>query len=169
MARIKPKATKVKTLDEVNTALADIVKCEIRLAEIDNKASTKIGELKERAAKEGEQYRKKIQSIGEGINLFADFHKDEIFLKKRSVELSYGTIGFRKSTKVKTKKTTLELLKKLFPKVGIITKESIDKNVLGEWEDEKLAQVDAAKAQEDNFFYETDKDEVNKQLMQAAS
>jgi phage host-nuclease inhibitor protein Gam len=167
--RTKPKASKIKNNNEANTALGKIAICELKLSEIDGDASIEVGKIKEQAAKAGEALRREIQSLGEGVNLYADYNKDELFSNKRSVDFSYGTIGFRKSTKVKTKKSTLELLKKLFQGKGINVKESIDKTVLSEWDDELLAQVDAAKVTDDTFYYETNKDEVNKNLLNQES
>ena len=84
----------------------------------------------------------------------------------KTINLSYGNIGFRLSTKVSVKKTTLELLKKLFPQ-GLRIKEEIDKEELKTWDDSQLAQVDAAKVEQDTFFYEVNREEVNKDLMKA--
>ncbi len=65
------------------------------------------------------------------------------------------------------KKSTIELLKKLFPGKGIRVKEEIDKEALAEFEDGELAQVDAAKVENDVFGYKVNRDEINKRLLQA--
>jgi phage host-nuclease inhibitor protein Gam len=154
----------IKDLDEANLALAEIGKLELKLEAIDGKASERIGEIKEKAAKAGEDARNRIQELDSALALFAEYNKNELFKDKKTVPLSYGNIGFRLSTKVSTKKTTLELLKKLFPH-GIRVKEEIDKEEMKTWDDGQLAQVDAAKVEQDTFFYEVNREEVNKDLL----
>ncbi len=59
------------------------------------------------------------------------------------------------------------MLKKLFDGRGVRTKEEVDKEELKEWQDEDLAQVDAIKIIADTFFYEVNRDEINKDMLKA--
>lgn len=156
----------IKNLEEANLALSEIGRLQLKLEAIDGKASEKIGKIKEDAAKAGEDARNRIQELDSALALFAEYNKTDLFREKKTVNLSYGNIGFRLSTKVSVKKTTLELLKKLFPQ-GLRIKEEIDKDELKTWEDSQLSQVDAAKVEKDTFFYEVNREEVNKDLMKA--
>lgn len=156
----------IKNLDEANAALAEIGKLQLALEAIDGKASERIGKIKEGAAKAGEDARNRIQELDAALALFAEYNKTDLFRDKKTINLSYGNIGFRLSTKVSVKKTTLDLLKKLFPQ-GLRIKEEIDKEELKNWGDSQLAQVDAAKVEQDTFFYEVNREEVNKDLMKA--
>lgn len=155
----------IKNLDEVNLALAEIGNLQLKLEAIDGKASEKIGKIKEAAAKEGEAARERITALDSALALYAEYNKTELFKERKTLALSYGNIGFRLSTKVSTKKTTLELLKKLFPGKGVRIKEELDKEELKTWEDPDLAQVDAAKVEQDTFFYEVNREEINKALL----
>ncbi len=156
----------IKNLDEANLALSEIGKLQLKLEAVDGKASEKIGKIKEDAAKAGEEARNRIKELDSALALFAEYNKIDLFKEKKTISLSYGNIGFRLSTKVSVKKTTLELIKKLFPQ-GLRIKEEIDKDELKTWEDSQLAQVDAAKVEQDTFFYEVNREEVNKDLMKA--
>jgi phage host-nuclease inhibitor protein Gam len=157
----------IKNLDDANAALAEIGSLELRLEKIDGEASQRIGKIKEAAASAGEESRDRIKELESALALFAEYNKAELFREKKTIELSYGEIGFRKSTKVSVKKSTIELLKKLFPGKGIRVKEEIDKEALAEFEDGELAQVDAAKVENDVFGYKVNRDEINKRLLQA--
>lgn len=157
----------IKTLNDANQALKEIGALQIQLEVIDGEASKEIGLIKERAAKDGEKARAKIKNLEQALALFGEYNKADLFSEKKTVELSYGSIGFRLSTKVKTKKNTLELLKKLFPGKAIRIEEKINKEELKDWEDKDLAKVDAAKVTEDTFGYEVNKEEVNKNLLKA--
>jgi len=158
----------IKDQDEANQALAEIGSIMLKLEAIDGAASEKIGKIKEEAAKKGEEGRERIAELDAALALYAEYNKAELFRDKKTLALSYGNIGFRLSTKIKTKATTLELLKKLFQGKAVRIKEEIDKDTLKSWEDSDLAQVDAAKVEEDTFFYEVNREEVNKALLSAA-
>lgn len=161
-------AAQIKSLDDANQALAEIGRLTMRLEAIDGKAAEKIGKIKEEAAKAGEEARERIKDLEAALTLYAEYNKSELFKDKKSIPLSYGIIGYRLSTKVSIKRTTLELLKKLFGGKGIRIKEEVDKEELKDWLDSDLAQVDAAKVTQDTFYYEVNRDEVNKDLMRAS-
>ena len=168
MSRIKPNIQAIESVEEADQALKEAALLEIELEKIDARYSKKIGQIKEDAAKAGEAIRDELKKIGDALSIFAQYNKVKMFDKKKSLGLNWGEIGFRKSTKIKTKRTTLELLKKLMGGKGIRIQEQIDKEALKEWQDERLAQVDAAKITEDNFFYEINKEQVNRELLEAA-
>lgn len=157
----------IKSLDEANLALAEIGNLTIQIEAIDGKASEKIGKIKEDAAKSGEAARVRIMELENALLNYAEYYKGDLFKDKKTIPLAYGNIGYRLSTKVSIKKVTIELLKKLFDGRGIRVKEEVDKEQLKEWKDEELAQVDAIKVTQDTFFYEVNRDEVNKDLLKA--
>lgn len=166
--RIKPQVGKLETLDDVNLALRDIGLKEKELDAIDSKAAKEIAEIKTRAAKDGEELRKEIAETAGKIQAFAEYNKAELFKDKKSVDLSFGKIGYRQSTKISVKKTTLELLKKLGFKSCVRIKEECDKDAMGNLTDDDLKSVDAARKVSNDFFCEANMEEVNKDLLQRA-
>jgi len=158
---------RVKSLDDANQALAEIGRLTMQLEAIDGKAAEKIGKIKEDAAAKGAEARDRIKDLENALTIYSEYNKGELFKDRKSIPLSYGSIGYRLSTKVSVKKTTLELLQKLFNGKGTRTKEEVDKEQLKDWEDTDLAQVDAAKVTKDTFYYEVNRDEINKNLMRA--
>ena len=164
--RIKPQVGKLESLDDVNLALRDIGLMEKELDAIDAKAAKDIAEIKTKAAKDGEELRKEIATTAAKIQAYAEYNKAELFKDKKSVDLSFGKIGFRQSTKISVKKTTLELLKKLGFKSCVRIKEECDKDAMGNLSDEDLKSVDAARKVSNDFFCEANMEEVNKDLLQ---
>jgi phage host-nuclease inhibitor protein Gam len=79
--------------------------------------------------------------------------------------VSFGVFGFRKSTSIHTKKTTLDLLEKLGLDKYIRVKKEADKEAMAVLDDETLAQVDAVRKVKNDFFCEADKEEINKDLL----
>jgi phage host-nuclease inhibitor protein Gam len=169
MARYKPTPGKLETLEDVNSVLREIGLLEREIESIDAGAQKKIGEIKAAAAKQGEPLRKKITELSEKINAFAEYNKDDLFKDRKSVELTFGVFGFRKSTSISVKKTTVALLEKLGLNRYIRIEKQPDKEAMGEMDDESLAQVDAVRKVKDAFFCEPDREEVNKDLLRQAS
>jgi len=160
---------KLESLEDVNLALRDIGLAEKELEAIDNEANKQIAEIKTETAKKGEKLRLRIQDLSAKIAAFAEYNKADLFKDNKSVELSFGKFGWRKTTKISVKKTTLELLRRMNLLKCIRTKEEPDKNAMAELTDEELLQVDAVRKVSDDFFCEADTEEVNKDLLQSAS
>lgn len=157
----------IKDLDGANQAIAEIGRLTMQIEAIDGKASEKIGKIKDQAARDGESARNRIKVIESALLLYAEYNKGDLFKDRKSIDLSYGTIGYRLSTKISIKRTTMDLLKKLFGGKGVRIKEEVDKEELAAWQNEDLAQVDAARVTQDTFFYEVNREEINKDLLRA--
>lgn len=165
MARYKPNIGKIKTLEDANLALKEIGLLEHELETIDGEANKKIAEIKADCAKQGEGLRKRITDLSALLGAFAEYNREELFKDRKSQKLSFGEFGYRKSTAISIKKTTLELLKKLKLDRYIRIKEEIDKDLMAEMSDEALAQVDAVRKVKDAFFCQANREEVNKELL----
>lgn len=166
--RIKPQVGKIQSLEDVNIALRDIGLAEKELEAIDTAAHKKIAEIKTEAAKKGEELRNRIAEISAKVQAYAEYNREDLFKERKSIELSFGIIGFRKTTKISVKKTTLELLKKLSLTKCVRIKEEPNKEAMAELDDETLLQVDAVRKVTDDFFCQTNTEEVNKDLLKSA-
>ena len=166
--RIKPQGGKIESLEDVNLALRDIGLAEHELEAIDAQAHKKIAEIKTEAAKKGEELRKRIAETSSRIQAYAEYNRDELFRDRKTVDLSFGSIGYRKSTKISVKKTTLELLRRMGLTNCIRVKEEPDKEALASLDDDALLQVDAVRKVTDDFFCQANTEEVNKDLLKNA-
>ena len=170
MGRIRVQAPdEIKSLVDAETALGEIGSLMNELDQIDAKGTKKIAEIKSKMASEGEKARERIKTLEANLALYAKYNKAELFKDKKTVILAYGSFGFRQSTSVRVKKTTTELLKKLFHGKGIRIKEEPDKEQLKDWSDEDLATVDAAKTVKDEFGYDINREEVNRRLLRQSA
>ncbi|MGP1587287.1 MAG: host-nuclease inhibitor Gam family protein [Treponemataceae bacterium] len=166
--RIKTNSVKLKSLDDVNLALRDIGLAEKELEVIDTEAHKLIAEIKTKAVKDGENLRTKIAEISAKIQAYADYNQDELFKDRKSIELSFGVFGYRKSTKISIKKTTLDLLKKLSMTKFIRVKEEVNKDAMSDLSQEDLEQVDAFKKVSNDFFCQANSEEINKDLLKSS-
>ncbi|MFC2599678.1 MAG: host-nuclease inhibitor Gam family protein [Treponema lecithinolyticum] len=169
MARYKPAQSKLGTIEDVDLALKEIGLLERELEVIDAEAHKQISEAKEKAAGKGEPLRKRIAEVSAKIGAFAEYNKDELFKDKKSIELTFGVFGFRKSTCVSVKKTTVELMQKLGLDSFLRIKTEPDKDKMAELDDETLSQVDAVRKIKDDFFCQPNKEEVNKDLLKQSA
>lgn len=165
MARLKPKVEKIESLDSANLVLKEIGLLQRELESIDSEAHKLIAEIKEDAAKKGEPIRKRITDDSALLGAYAEYNRGELFKDKKTIQLSFGSFGYRKSTSISVKKTTLELLKKLKLDKYIRVKEEVDKEAMANLDDDTLAQVDSVRKVKDDFFCEADKEEINKELL----
>lgn len=168
MARIKPTMGKLESLEDVNIALRDIGLAENELSAIDNQMHKEISDIKTSAAKKGEPLRKFIAETSAKVQAFSDYNKADLFKDRKSCELSFGVFGYRKSTSISVKKTTLDLLHRFGFERFIRIKEEPDKEKMAELSDEDLEQVDASRKVKDDFFCESKHEEVNKELLKNA-
>lgn len=168
MARYKPSPKKLENLEDVDSTLREIGLLERELESIDAEAQKQIGDIKAKAAEDGEPHRKRIAELSAKIGAYAEYNKGDLFKDRKSIDLPFGVFGFRKTTSIGIKKTTVELLRR----VGLIDyiriKEEADKERLSELDDETLASVDAVRKVNDAFFCEPNREEVNKDLLRTA-
>jgi phage host-nuclease inhibitor protein Gam len=168
MARYKPAPGKLETLEDADSALREIGLLEREAESIDADAQKRIGDIKAAAAKQGEPLRKRITELSEKISAFAEYNKAELFKDRKSVELAFGAFGFRRSTSISVKKTTVALLEKFRLDKYIRIEKQPDKEAMGAMDDESLAQVDAVRKVKDAFFCEPNREEINKDLLKQA-
>ena len=169
MARYKPTPERLANLEDADDALRNIGLLERELESIDADAQKQIGEIKAAAVKKGETLRARISETTGKLQVYADYNKTDLFKDRKSIDLTFGTFGYRKSTSISVKKTTVDLLEKLGLGKYIRIEKSPDKEAMKEMDDESLAQVDSVRKIKDGFFCESNREEVNKDLLKQAS
>lgn len=167
--RVKPQIFRIENIDQADEALRRIADLTIEIEAIDGKREKQIANIKEKAAIEGKPYRDEVTSLGNALSAYAEYNKEDLFTKKKTQVLKFGEFGFRKSTKIRVSriKNTLEKLKELFDGKGIRSKEEVDKDELKTWPESDLVKVGVSKIEEENFWYETNKDRVNEDILRA--
>jgi phage host-nuclease inhibitor protein Gam len=165
MARLKPNVKKIESLEDANLTLREIGLLERELETIDGDAHKQIAEIKTAAVKAGKPILKRIADLSALLGAYAEYNRAELFRDKKTVQVSFGVFGYRKSTTISVKKTTIGLLKKLHLEKYIRVKEEVNKEAIAALDDESLRQVDAVRKVKDDFFCQADKEEINKDLL----
>jgi len=130
-----------------------------RIARVEEEAGLKIDKIKAELAEIVSPYQKAIKVYICSLEAFAVAHPEQ-FKDKRSRKLNFGVLGWRKSTSISIKKTTLDLIKKVFPGTSaarfIRVNEAVDKDGLAKLTDGQLASIKARRVEKDVFFVEPD-------------
>jgi phage host-nuclease inhibitor protein Gam len=168
MARKKPTPYIIGDLKQAEGALAEIAELERSLSTIENQMNEVIDNARARAKEASAEFVARRNELGNALAVFAQLNKVDLFAKRKSLDLGFGTIGFRQSTSLKTeRKVTVEMVLERCRSYGfseaIQTKESLNKQIMHEWPDERLATVGMTRQVKDDFFYEVHRQELDTQ------
>ena len=155
----------IKDLAQANAALGELGAIDRSLEEITSRMNAVIDQVKQRAEADAAPLKDRSRALAGGLKAFAEHQKDSILKDRKSVELAFGRIGFRKSTQVKpapksTWKQILGRLRELGFEAAIRIKEEINKDELHTWSDERLELVGARRVPKDEFWYEVKAEEL---------
>lgn len=168
MARKKPAPLIISDLKQVEGALAEIAELERVLATIENQMNEVVDNARTRAKGASAEFIERRDALGNALAVFAQHNKGDLFTDKKSMDLGFGTIGFRQSTSLKTeRKVTVEMVLERCRNYGfsdaIQTKESLNKQTMHGWPDERLATVGMIRVVKDDFFYEINRQDLETQ------
>ena len=109
------------------------------------------------------------KTLSDALGVFLKMNRKEVLKGRKSVEMAFGTMGFRSSSSLcqmrgVTAEMTLERLKNAGLPEGIRIKQELDKDVMRGWPEERLALVGLIRQEKDQFFVELKEE----QLAQAA-
>jgi len=159
--RIKPQNSTpvIRTWQQADEAVRKVGDLQCRIKSIDAVYKSNLDIIKAEHAGQVAEIRETMDRLVRGLKEFALANEgDGEFKNKRSCKLNFGTIGWRKSTKISISKKTLELIKSICKKSEIIrlvrTKETVDKTALAKLTDEELARVRARRKVTDEFYVE---------------
>ena len=159
--RVKPvlQAPAITNTEQADQALAEIAAAKREITRMELVFKEETANLKAQLAEDCEPYRQKVASLEQGLLLFATSERETLFAKRKSLPLTFGTIGFRAASALATLKKSitwgavLEKVKELGLE-AIRVKEELDKEALKAMSPEKIASVGCKIVQSDDFFYE---------------
>lgn len=156
MARKRIAGTTLNSWDEADGALHDIGLIDIKLAEIEGVMGAEILAAKQTAKEKAARHLERKKALELALKEWTELHRDEI--KGKTRKLTFGSVGFRLSTKVviKLMAYTIQILKQIGRTDCIRIKEEADKEMLATLDDKTLARVGASRKMEDAFGYEVD-------------
>ena len=170
MIRVKPQAIPLtlKSLEDVDNALGWIAARKRQIAAIEAKMNDAIDKAKAAALEEAEPHKQEIATLEAALVKYAEYNKAELFARRKSLELAFGVIGYRASTKLKllakhTWERVLQSLRDNGLHDCIRVKEEVDKEAMKGLTPEHLKDLGCKVVQEDVFFYELSEQELQPQ------
>lgn len=157
MARKPLTGTQFTTWDDVDQALKSIGEIDRDLAMIEADQNATIDEAKANAKAQAKPYHDRKTALELAMKEFCEANRSE-FGKVKTKNLTFGSVGYRLSTKIIIKKLgdTLQALKDFKLDHCIRTREEPDKEAMKALDTETLANLGAALKSENVFGYEVD-------------
>ena len=157
----------LKSWEDVNSALREIAEEEIVLSDIEGDMNKQINGAKKVAEQDSKPHQDRISKLSKDIKDFTDEHSDELGNAKTKA-LNFGKVGFRQSTSVtlpKAKEKVAEIIRKLRARKMadcIITKETVNKDILKQYGQDTVNAVGAVYRQKDVFWLEATREKLEK-------
>lgn len=158
----------VADLRQAEGTLAEIAALDRKLGAIEGDLNATIDTARERAKAESEPLLKRRKELCDAMGTFATLNRAELFKERKSLDLGFGTIGFRRSSQIVqinkiNKFMTLEKLHEFGFTEGIRTKQEVNKEALENWPEERLQLVGLRRQIRDVFFIEINIEEITLQ------
>lgn len=166
MGRVKPNNLyPIKDLAAANAAMSEIAEIKRSIARVEGSMNDNIDRIKAEAEVEAAPLQARMASIEGGLLAFAEHNKTDLFKNKRSRDLDFGSLGYRRSKELKPKpKTTWKMvlgkIKELGFKAALRVKESVNREELHTWTDERLEVIGCRRVEKDTFWYEIDEKKI---------
>lgn len=163
--RIKPEATVVADRKQAEGAVAMIATLDRQILAVELEMQDVIDQVKQNAKAEIAPLVERRKDLASAIQGFATVNRDALFAQKKSIDFAVGSIGFRKCTKLTclpkvSMAMVLEKLKDYGMTEAVKVKESVNKEAMREWSDEKLSTVGMRRNVADQFFIDIPQDEL---------
>jgi len=161
MTRKRIEGAALESWDAVDMALAEIGAIDRELAGLEAGQNEKIDQVKEQTKRLAQPLLDRKTMAERAIKEYCQVNRAE-FAKVKTKEMTFGSVGFRLSTKIMVKSVanTLQTLKDLMLPGCIRIKEELDKEAMKALPDETLAEVGAARKTENVFGYEVKQEEI---------
>ncbi len=126
-----------------------------------NQTLAEIAVLKREAQAAARQAR--IEALESGLAAFAEFGKAELFKDRRTCELDFGRLGFRRSSEVRPKPrntwaAVLGRVKELGLVEAVRVREDVNREALRQWPEARLELVGARRVEKDVFWCEVNEE-----------
>lgn len=160
--RTRIETTTLKNWEEVNGALRQIAEAQNEISILESGMNLQIDAIKSAFAEKVQPYQAEVKKQEMLVKEFVTENRTD--LKGKSKKMTFGTVGFRASTKLSLPKNlekVIAALKKREMNDCITVRETVNKDVLKTYGTEDILAVGGKLKQEDTFWYDTQKEAVN--------
>lgn len=158
------------TSEQMEQAFADYARADARQQKITAEMDVAMTKIREKWQDELTRLAETKDNAFDILQAYAMENRDELFSKRKSLETTHGTLGFRTGTPtLKTRKgftwaSVLEMLKEFLPNYVRTKEEPAKDKLLADREDEEVAalfpKVGVVVVQDETFFVEPKKEDL---------
>lgn len=168
MARVKPRELlpQLKDWDEVDLALCEIAECERAITDVETRMQAQIDEIKLTAADAVAEPKVRIEYLARQLRDYGEANRAD-FDKRKTKTLVFGSMGYRKSTKIKLPTGTerqadiIRMLKAVgWDECVINPPPKINKDAVRAHPIDDIVKLGIGVQVDDEFWYETRKEEL---------
>ena len=136
----------IKDIQQVEGVLAEMSAIGRKLSLYEGAMNEEIDNAKARAQQESAPLIARYNELEKAVKAFGTLNKSRLFAEKKSLELTFGIISFRQSTRIVmqhrvTEDMALQALRDLGLSEGIRIKMELDRAAMADWPDSKLETV----------------------------
>lgn len=161
MARKRVTEPQLMSWEQVDECLKVMSDAENQISVITAEMNAAIAQIKSDAEEKAAQFKETIKQNEGKIKEFTTIRKED--LNGKSKQLTFGTVGFRQSTKLLLPSDTAEVIVKLRENGMadcVNVKETINKDTVKSYPEEDILRIGGFLQRTDTFWYETDKDRL---------
>ena len=136
----------IKDIQQVESILAEMSAIGRKLSLSESAMNEEIDNAKARAQQESAPLIARYNELEKAVKSFGTLNKSRLFAVKKSLDLTFGIISYRQSTRITlqhrvTEDMALQALRDLGLSEGIRIKEELDRTAMADWPDSKLETV----------------------------
>jgi phage host-nuclease inhibitor protein Gam len=154
---VKLQVMGVESLETADGALREIGDLELAIGRLEADCKEVIADYISSMQEEASPLQEKIKLLKAALKKYCTKNKAAIFKDARSIRLAFGCLGWRANTKTKPGDDTLDLIRKVYGKVGekfIRTQESVIVETLKDLTDLEMEAIGVTRETKDKFFAE---------------
>lgn len=166
MAKSKPEIPQiVENNEQADGVLAELSTIQQKIKEIEVEQQEAIDLAKTQAMQKSLALLARKKELETALGVYAKLNKSILFDKKKSLELAFGTLGFRASSEIAIQKgikegMVISKLKEFNFLDGVKTTEKINRDAMSSWSNEKLETVGLERKEKDTFFIEVKEEKI---------
>lgn len=168
--RIKADPLVIGDMERAESAMQELAALEREVRSVTDAMNAQVDALKENAKATAAPLDARKKALTDALGTYLKMNRTEILKGRKSVELTFGLMGFRASSAISQMRgvsveMTLDRMKNAGLPEGIRTKEELDKDAVRGWPDERLSLVGLVRQEKDQFFVELKQEYITQQTV----
>lgn len=165
MAKKKPSSVAVSDQQQAEGVLAEIASIDRKLVQVQVTMNEELDAAKQKAAEAKAPLESRRKELEAALKKWAMMNKGVLFVKRRSLDLAFGSLGFQAGTRIQqmdgvSPDESLEKVRQYGFKDGIRVTEELNKEAMESWTDDRLALVGLVRRNFDTYWCKVNQEKL---------